>query len=117
MESGMTTTEIQLDHLYVSITQVLNEYLPYPIYPYTLTKDLSSMIYYACQVYQFNATFFRARKYWWLGVLELLLPLQQHLWRRHPDTDKRVQGFYRRRSRVSWGTIRNCDLQHGGTVV
>ena len=52
-------------------------------------------------------SFFRARKHWWLGVLELLLPLQQHLWRRHPDTDKGVQGFYRRRSRVSWGIIRN----------
>ena len=52
MENGMTTTEIQLDHPYVSITQVLNEYLPYPIYPFTVTKDLSSMIYYACHVYQ-----------------------------------------------------------------
>ena len=50
MASGMTTMEIQLDHPYVSITQVQNEYLPYPIYPYTVTKDLSSMIYYACQV-------------------------------------------------------------------
>ena len=29
MEIGMTTTEIQLDHLYVSITQVLNEYIAY----------------------------------------------------------------------------------------
>ena len=70
--------------------------------PYTVTKDLSSMIYYVKYII---VSFFRARKYWGLGVLELLLPLQQHLWRRHPDTDKGVQGFYRRRSRVSWGAI------------
>ena len=29
MGSGTTTMEIQLDHVYVSITQVLNEYIPY----------------------------------------------------------------------------------------
>ena len=75
--------------------------------PYTVTKDLSSMIYYACQVYQCNASFFRIRKYWRLGVLELLLPLQQHLWRRHPDTDKGVQEFSKQRSRVSWGIFSN----------
>ena len=52
-------------------------------------------------------SFFRTGKYWGLGVLELLLPLQQHLWRRHPDTDKGVQGFSKWRSGVSWGIIAN----------
>ena len=88
--------EIHLDNLYVSIIQVNNTY-------FNQTYHLCFTMY----VKYFIVSLFRTRKYWWLGVLELLLPLQQHLWRRHPDTDKGVQGFYRRRSRVSWGTIRN----------
>ena len=47
MESGMTTMEIRLENLYVSIIQVLNRYIPHTTYNnmHTVTKHLSSIIY------------------------------------------------------------------------